>query len=359
MISLARFRGPAAVAAGLLLAIVLLDVGLMAAVGFTGKFLPDGETPTDDGVFRETWSKIYPIVAPPAGTDAGAPAPVGVFFGQSTLGAGVIAARVEELDSLPMRWYNLHGWGGSLNRTRDLVDLAFASDMKPAAVVLCINPYMLVGHHFETEHRVIMKHEGKFLKPWIWTYDNRHVVNHLARLAWIRSRMWLLDTFDFGFLTLYPKPAEPGKAQPRKKIPALTPEQLKAKAEEYRTIGWYDPARYRIDSTNALSLVDIVRASRARGAKVAIILMPEQSMFRRLIPPDGVRCFDEINRTYFPDDPVPIFNLRDRLPDDLFHDVDHASVEGAEPVSEMVAACVRELMGGEAARTKGSGTLSK
>lgn len=355
MISLARYRGPASVASGLVVAIVLLNVALTAALGFTGRFLPDGETPTDDGVFRETWSKIYPIFVPPEEPRGTTPTPYGVMFGQSPLGAGVIASRVEEADGLPMRWYNLHGWGGSLNRTRDLVELAFASDMKPDVVLLCINPYMLIGHHFETEHRTIMKREGKFLKPWIWTYDNRHVVNHLSRLAWIRARMWLLKTFDFGFLKLYPRPAEPGKVPPRKRIPPMTPEEMRAKADDYRLIGWYDPARYRIDSTNSRSLVEIVRASRARGAQVAIILLPEHSLFRRLIPPEGVRCFDEINKAYFPDDPVPIYNLRDRLPDELFQDPDHASIDGMEPISKMVGECVHDLLTRDAGRAKSAG----
>src|SRR5262249_52307255 len=93
-----------------------------------------------------------------------------------------------------------------------------------------------------------------------------------------------------------------------------------------------------------LSLVEIVQSSRDRGAKVAIILLPEHSLFRRLIPPEAVRCFDEINQTYFPDDPVSIYNLRDRLSDDLFHDTDHASVDGAEPVSEMVGECVHDFV---------------
>ena len=50
--------------------------------------------------------------------------------------------------------------------------------------------------------------------------------------------------------------------------------------------------------------------------------MPEQSRFRRAIPPRAIECFDAINRANFPDDPVPVSNLCDRIPDPQFFDLD-------------------------------------
>lgn len=355
MISLSRYRGPAAVVLGLLAAIVLVDVGLTATIGFAGRYLPNGESPTDDMVFRATWAKVVQVFAPTEGTAAGGtPAPYGVMFGQSPLGAGVDAALLEEADGLPIHWYNLHGWGGSLNATRDLAELAYASDMKPDVVLICVAPYMLVGHPFEKEHREIMRREGKLLKPWIWTYDNRHVVNHMARRIWMRTRLWLLKTFDFGFLTLYP-PAEDQRKTRRARLPSLSPDRMAARVEEYRPLGWYDARSYSVDSSNGRSLVEIVRMSRDRGAKVAVILLPEYSLFRKRIPPEGVRCFDDINRAYFPDDPVPIYNLRDRLSDDLFLDPDHASVDGMGPISTMVGECVHDFLTRQPGAAKGRG----
>lgn len=345
MISIARYRGPVSVAMGLGLALVLLDVGLTATVGFAGRFLPDGETATDDSVYKATWGKIARMLAAVESPGGGTRVPYGVMFGQSTLGAGIDAAMLEKHDGLPLRWFNLHGWGGSVNRTRDLVDLAYASDMKPGVVLICINPYMLVGHDFEIGHRMMARKEGKFFKSWIWIYDNRFVVNVLARNAWLRLRMALLRTFRFGFLSLYqPEPAGLQGDKPRVRLPSLTPAEMADNIEMRREEGWGDPARYRPDSSNSRSLVEIVSASRARGATVAIILMPEHSLFRRLIPPRAVPCFDEINRLNFPDNPVPIYNLRERIPDDLFLDPDHAGVDGLEPISALVGECVRDLL---------------
>ena len=82
--------------------------------------------------------------------------------------------------------------------------------------------------------------------------------------------------------------------------------------ELYRKLGFFEPERYRPDSSNARTLVKLIRGSRKRGAKVCIVLMPESSAFRRQVPVQGERCFAEINRLSFPDDPVPIYALRDR-----------------------------------------------
>ncbi len=344
MIQLSRYRGLALILAILGSTIVLLDVGLSATVGFTGRFLPDREGPTDEAVYKGVWVRMLPLLLPDLRPEPGTP--IGLLFGQSTLGAGIDARMLDEADGLPIRWANLHGWGGSVNRTRDLVEFAFLAGLKPDVVLIGINPYMLLGHNFEEDHRLAARRQGTSFKRWIWTYDNRYIMNHLLRHAMTRVRLGLLEAFDFGFLSLYPMDPSAITPKPREKLTPLTPAQMDERVEIAREVGWADPAAYRPDSSNSRSLVEIVRGCRARGAKVAIILMPEYSKFRRIFPPEAVRCFDEINRLYFPDDPVPIYDLRDRIGDELFFDTDHAGVDAMPPISKMAALCVRDLLSG-------------
>ncbi len=343
MIQISRYRGLAVVLVALGLMLVLLDVGLSATVGFTGRFLPDGESATDSSVFKAVWARIVPLLLPGERSDPAKP--LGLLFGQSTLGAGIDARLLDEADGLPIRWANLHGWGGSINRTRDLVNLAFISGLKPDVVLFCVNPYMLIGHDFEKEHRLVAERDHRSFKRWIWTYDNKVVMNHLVQHAMLQARIGLLKTFRYGFLSLYPMESA-GPPRPREKLANLTPAEMDRRIQDARRLGWSDPAEYSPDNSNSRSLIGMVRKSRAQGAKVAIILMPEYSAFREMIPPEGVRCFDEINRRNFPDDPIPIYNLRDRIPDELFLDPDHASVDAMAPISKMVGACVRDLLSG-------------
>jgi hypothetical protein len=344
MIQISRYRGLAVILVALALTLVLLDVGLSMSVGFTARFLPNRETASDDSVFRAVWGRSLPLLLPGLHPEPGTP--VGLLFGQSTLGAAIEAKMLEEADGLPIRWANLHGWGGSINRTLDLVELALLSGLKPDVVLICVSPYMLIGHDAEKEHRLVADRDNRSFKRWIWTYDNRHFVNHIVRHALLTTRLNLLEVFRFGYLSLYPRDSREHAPKPRQKLEPLSPAKMARKLEEGRKLGWYDPAGYSVNSSNSRALAEIIRRWRARGAKVAVILLPERSQFRSLFPPEGVQCFDEISRAYFPDDPVPIYNLRDRIPDDMFLDPDHAGVDAMEPISKMVGACVRDLLSG-------------
>jgi hypothetical protein len=339
-----RYRGVALVAIGIVIALGCLDAALTAAVGFTGRFLPNGESPTDGSVYTDTGARIARLLSEPRGTNAGAGAPLGILFGQSTLGSGVDARVLEENDDSELRWANLNGWGGSINRTRDIADLFFASGLKPDVVLLCINPYMLVGHEFEIEHKQALRKPGGSIRPWIWAYDNRFVVNHLSRELWHRAKLGLLRAFRFGFTALYRPSRDHDDSSRRKRLPSLSAKELAERVEGEAELGWFDPHRYDPEGSNARSLVEIVRESRKAGSKVGIILLPERSIHRDRIPPEAIRCFDEINRRNFPDDPVPVYNLRDRIPDDQFIDTDHPGLDAMPSISIMVGECVRDLL---------------
>ena len=146
-------------------------------------------------------------------------------------------------------------------------------------------------------------------------------------------------------MRVYP-PSDLSKPSPRKRLAPEAPAAQEKRLEMYQKLGFFEPGRYRPDSSNALSLVKLIRASRKRGAKVCIVLMPEHSAFRTRVPTAGARCFAEINRINFPDDPVPVYDLRDRVSDDMFVDVVHPGVDAMTPISILVGQCVRDLLSG-------------
>ena len=189
MLQLERYRGISVVAAGLLAFSAILDSSLTAVVGFSGRWLPNAEAPTDTTVYQVTGAKLTEMLARPEPLGVGTDHPLGVLLGQSSLGASVDAAVLEAHDGLPMRWLNLHGWGSSVNLVSDVSELLFLSGLKPNAVVIGINPYMLIGMNFPTQHAEIAVGEGKTLKPWIWVYNNRFVVNQGGRLLTHRIKL--------------------------------------------------------------------------------------------------------------------------------------------------------------------------
>ena len=107
-----------------------------------------------------------------------------------------------------MRWLNLHGWGSSVNLVGDVAELLFLSGLKPNVVVIGINPFMLIGMNFPTQHALQAADEGKRLKPWIWVYNNRFAVNQAGRVLTHRTKLELCRMFGFGLSAIYPPPSD-------------------------------------------------------------------------------------------------------------------------------------------------------
>jgi hypothetical protein len=159
-------------------------------------------------------------------------------------------------------------------------------------------------------------------------------------------KLGLCRAIDFGFTGMYrahPKPWEPRHNE--KRTPK-TAGELASLLEFYTVLGWFDPERYSPGSANGVALVRLIREARARGSKVCLILLPETSVFRRREPPEAAHCLAEINKLFFRDDPVPVYDLRDQIPDPMFVDLVHPNLAAEEPITVMVGDCVREFLSG-------------
>ncbi len=349
MVQLSRYRGIAVVIGSLLITWTIVDLALTGLVGFTGRWLPHAEVPTDSQVYQVTGARISSMLLHPEPVGVGTSSPLGVLFGQSSLGASVDSKVLEEHDGLSMRWLNLHGWGSSINLMTDVTELFFLSRLRPNVVVIAINPFMLIAADFPTQHALLAKQEGKRLKPWIWFYNNRYVLNHGSRLLTHRIKLGLCRMFGFSLRAIFPAQPELAAPGPRKRLPAESPAARAERLAWYQKFGWYDPGSYSPDSSNARSLVEVVRMSREIGAAVCIVLMPEHSAQRKKTPGEAIRCLAEINRINFPDHPVPVYDLRDAVADDLFVDVVHPGIDAMTPVSILVGRCVQDLISGRPA----------
>jgi hypothetical protein len=353
VLELVRYRGIALVMGGILAAVVMVDAGLNATVGLTARWLPYHEYPTDTSVFDATGGKIVAAMA--SERVQGRDRPLGVLFGQSTVGAAVDPRIMEHDVQPPMRWANLHGWGGSLNRTLDLSDMTLLSGLKPSVVVLGINPYMLVGRDYGATVGLEKKSVKRAIKERSWTITNYILVNYLIRYNILWAKFWIFDHFGQGIGAMYrpddglsgippPALAQAGAGAAKAKERVVSDGEVKARLVENRALGWFEPERYTVNENNAHSLAKIVHDWRARGARVIIVLMPEHSLFRNQFPAEATRCFAAINDKFFHDDPVPVINLRDRIADQRFQDPDHVNITGRQEASHLVAARVSELL---------------
>lgn len=351
MFEISRFRALALVLASVLAALAALDLATSATVGSLARFLPHDEVPTDRRAIETVGGRLAAVVADRRG--AAVSEPLGVLLGQSTLMNGVDPLVLDEHDGMPVRWVNLAGVGGSIHRINDLVDLLDFSGLKPEFAVVAINPFFLAGTPYAVGHDVRRRAAGPLktaIKEASWLLDNRTLANYLTRLADDRARMALFRRFGLGGDVLFrPDPAR-YLAHPLATSIYFTAEQMRTRLEYDRAIGWFDPRRYTPEAGDAVALVRLIRHLRDSGARTCLVLMPEHSTFRAQSPPEARRCLDDLLDRDFRDDPVPVIDLEDKLPDTAFFDLDHLDPGGRAECSRMLGERLREQFAGAADR---------
>jgi hypothetical protein len=342
LISFARCRGPLIVLLGLAIALAVADQLMKVTLGSTARWLAGDEYPADRRVVAHAGERLAGIVG--KGKE---PGQVGLLLGQSTLECGIDPALLDAEADLPLRWLNLYGVGGSINKIDDIAELVFAGGLKPEVVVFAINPYMLVGIDYDRVRTSERASTGNWIKPWVWTLENRVVFNHVVQTAIHQARLAMIKASGQGIDAMYPAAADPWSViYPRDKRHSDAT-QLRWRLDYNRSIGWLDPASYKVTNFNETTLVKLIRRFRDEGTKVVIVLMPERSIFREAIPSEALDCLATINRDAFADRPVPVVSLVDQVPDTLFLDLDHLDREGRAQCSKLVARHVHELLSGE------------
>lgn len=332
-----RYRGPMIAAGAIVATIVLLDLTLTLSIGSPARFLPHGESPTDFSVLDHAGSRIAGLIVEERSKKHEEPRPLAVFLGQSTLESGIDTTIVDA--AYPRyRWLNLFGLGGSVHRITDINELLIKSDLDPKMIVIAINPYMLVGSPYQAVRAAEFSMTRNRIKPWIWTIENRPLVNHFNRLILHRGRLAIFQSLKQGIDALYPAEPEPWVVSPPIPRSSYNQAELEAKLNYDKKLGWYDAVNYAETSSNWIDLKRIVEAWKRRGAIVSVILLPERTPMREHIPAEALALFNKL------DSEIPLIDLRASLSDSCFIDLDHINPEGRRMCSKIVGDALRERL---------------
>ncbi|HTW94895.1 MAG TPA: hypothetical protein VMD30_08895 [Tepidisphaeraceae bacterium] len=90
-------------------------------------------------------------------------------------------------------------------------------------------------------------------------------------------------------------------------------------------------------------LVDLIKSLQARGARVVVVLMPEDSLLRDRLPPDSVSELVSSLKSIRPN-PPPVVNLRTAIGDPDFTDISHVNNDGRAAVSGMLAKIINQYL---------------
>jgi hypothetical protein len=292
---------------------------------------------------------------------------LGVVLGASAVGMAIEPKLLESSGDprIPARWLSLYANGANLGDLRGLADLVLGSGLRPRLLLLGIHPSLLArSDHYLSDDRAFdpapfltavaggrlrdAKDEFMLLMaaPLNAAFPNRTRIGHSSRVFVIEAKRRMFARLGMGAESLYAPDHDPWTVR----LLFADPEEAPAKVEEesagatvrdlnegvlrqglrgaVRDKGWFDAANFSTEGHNARSLVAIVREARGRGIETVIVLLPESSSMRAAVPAEAMECLRAVLRGAFGPASPPIVDLRDAIPDRMFHDNVHPRREG-------------------------------
>ena len=107
--------------------------------------------------------------------------------------------------------------------------------------------------------------------------------------------------------------------------------------------GYFQANSYDAVGSQPASLARMVEGYRGLGAEVYIVLMPERSSLRSLIPPAAKQCLLSGLYNRFPEDPPRILDFQGSMADEYFNDHAHLTLEGSQRFTALVAQQLQQL----------------
>jgi len=353
-----RYRNVLAAAGGLIVAAAAVNAALLLSTGRTPAWLEAEQAQIDWLEIDKADARIAGLAADCRRDPGAAQGPLCVYLGLSTAIEGIDAKVLQSRDGQHLRYVALCGGGFCMEHLEKLGRPLLRSDLKPALVILAVHPSWLVGHPLDDYwarraaapgnplaalQRGDWQRAWRIASNWDWIRGNRIYINYNMRGVLYEGRSRVFDALRVGadaFRTPDPRPWRPVDTLgfPAHSDAAFLQTQWKS----FKRNGWFDPAQYaRFQGPQAAALARLVAGFRQRGAEVVVVLMPEQSVLRRRIPPAARQYLDAtLRRAYGPAAPV-VWDFQAAVQDGDFSDYCHLNAAGREAFSRLLAEKIR------------------
>jgi hypothetical protein len=285
---------------------------------------------------------------------------LGVYMGVSTTATGIQRRFLDARATTADRWIVLSGAGLSFENLESVMHPVFFCGLKPTTVVFGVHPQMLVGEKYKPmppstglsqvvgrRRRMLESRSAKLpALRWLgkhWAVEHRFIMGEFLRSYIYAFR---LCVFYFGGVTadcLSTPTAEPWDDDPLIlwNLDDVENQFAKLQTDFWSDRGHFEPENYDPNGAQAQSLVRMIGAYRALGAKVYLVIMPLRSTTRRIVPANAKPCLLKVLQEAFPDNPPTVIDFQDVLPDKYFADEAHLSKSGSDRLSKLVAEKLR------------------
>ena len=375
-----RLKGVGVAVASVALALAGFSLLSRAAAGGRPSWLAGGDSTIEGGQDRIIGGRIKGAALQARRRSDADRDDLGVILGASAVGMGIDPTLLGGgADAkVPSRWLSLYANGANVEDLHDLAGLLFTSALRPGLLVLGLHPGLLArsddylsdrmtldadGFRKElaAKHLIQAKEELESLTvvPVNVAFPNRTRISNRTRGLASLAKRRMFAALEMGVEALYPADKDPwavrllveDSAEPEREADAegrkaTVRDQAEGPMREglagpVKDKGWLGPQNYPADGANARALVAIIREARGRGIEVVVLLLPESSSLRALIPPEAMGCLRGALEGGFGPAAPPVIDLRSSLADDQFHDSIHPRKSGREAATRRLMDALR------------------
>ena len=268
---------------------------------------------------------------------------IGLVIGMSTAEYGVDLRTLDQIDS-GLKWAKVIGEHASFSNMLAIVRRVVEQGVKPERVLLCFHYGMFVGAERAPVSRSYL------LSRVLSRADDLNVFGEISRawgLTWIgRNRMPVVNVFETQLgalrersLTAFSQdaPAIYAPIDPfvdtKNTRTSRGPAAWAGRIALVKERGWQNEAAYAVGNEQVRALQEVLPLLRAN---VVLVLLPERSVLRELIPETRARAVldQAIAEAKLPS--PPILDLRAALPDEEFVDEAHPTGAGRRHLSAVL-----------------------
>jgi hypothetical protein len=281
---------------------------------------------------------------------------LGIILGASSVSQGIDPVRLD-LGTAPMRWLSLYGNGANTEDLLTLYELTDWAGLRPGVIVLGIHPGLLARTDVYLSddtsiHATALVRDLRSFHPSLALTDLEHLVlgplnrafpnrtraNQRAREAIQLTRIHFFRSMGLGVDSLFAPDPRPWSAPIQWPGTGRKPASLiEWQLGEFRKKGWFDPGAYVPEGRNAKSLAKLIKDADAEHSRVVIVLLPESTIIRSIVPKEADRCLTTVLERHL-DGHVPrVLDYRAALPDRLFLDSIHADDDGRALLTDRLA----------------------
>jgi hypothetical protein len=248
------------------------------------------------------------------------------------------------------RVLNLGSSGGSFRELAFYLRSLERTTLRSRLSILAVHPVWLAGRtHLATAATGTMRAPSSspvaltnlpdFIQSHVWVLENRRGIHGaLFNLLW-QVRESIADRFGLPPHNVFAiSDVSPWSPRISYHAPRADDWEWRRQLSAWRGFGWFDSTNFAPNVADASYVRTGIERLRVLGGPVVVVLMPEHSRLRQLVPSTAYAAFRLALGT--PTN-VRLIDLRAALPDSLFYDYAHLNETGRREFSGLLGHRVR------------------